>query len=408
MKILIIGHFGGRNIGDELILLSQMQIFTSFFKDDITFYIYSYDKDFTEVLYSKYGYNVKVIEAMGLRRFFQSFIDQLNKIKDLDFIIVGGGGIIQDVYFSYGIFRYLLPAFIGLYRRIPVYGFSLGVYRFNNYLNKKLFNTFLSSIESISVRDEISFRKCNREFPKFKIDVIPDSVMLFDKSKIEKAIEIDEKYRVIIMLRDFFISYLGTISKNLKNLFQDKNIKLSEVTISIVVFENSEIEKRLASSLKHNLESYGIESIFVFSSIDPLEYLKLFNTANLVVTGRLHGLIPSVVLNKEFICFSYSPKIDSFCEEKNLKYIRIEEFQNDNQINFLDSLNSNFQASSNTNQDENQVYNFLTKISQKIKSNQKNQKKLGIVSFIKIFLIGIYLMMMHIVNKIFNRKRNAE
>jgi len=122
----------------------------------------------------------------------------------------------------------------------------------------------------------------------------------------------------------------------------------------------------------------------------------------------VHGSQFMLVLNKEFICFSYSPKIDSFCEEKNLKYIRIEEFQNDNQINFLDSLNSNFQASSNTNQDENQVYNFLTKISQKIKSNQKNQKKLGIVSFIKIFLIGIYLMMMHIVNKIFNRKRNAE
>lgn len=55
MKILFIGHYGGRNIGDEIILLSQMQFFEKYFNRKIKFIVSSYDEDFTINLYKKYG-----------------------------------------------------------------------------------------------------------------------------------------------------------------------------------------------------------------------------------------------------------------------------------------------------------------------------------------------------------------
>ena len=149
MDILFVGHFGGRNIGDEIILLSQMQMLENYYNERINFHVFTYDEDFTINLYRQYGYKVKTIEAFGLRKMFTSIKDQLNKINKFDIVILGGGGLIQDVYFSYGIFRYLLPCFIAINRGIPVASFSLVVYRCNYSINRALFKALLVSITAI-------------------------------------------------------------------------------------------------------------------------------------------------------------------------------------------------------------------------------------------------------------------
>ena len=52
MKILIIGHFGGRNIGDELILLSQMQLFEKKYSN-VEFVVITSNESFTSKMYLK-------------------------------------------------------------------------------------------------------------------------------------------------------------------------------------------------------------------------------------------------------------------------------------------------------------------------------------------------------------------
>jgi polysaccharide pyruvyl transferase WcaK-like protein len=399
VKILIVGHFGGRNIGDEIILLSQMQILINEFPDS-KFIIYTYDEEFTLNTYIKYNFKIETIKAFGLRNSISSTIDQLKKIKNIDFAILGGGGIMQDTYFSYGIFRYLLPIYICLIRNIPFYTYAIGVNKFNYNLNKSLFNTVLKYSNGISVRDYSSYENIKNLNSNFLIDEILDSALLFETKNLKN--ESSEDKTLILLFREFFEPYLDNIAILIKKLEDKYKFK----KINLIVFENNEIEIKLANKMKDMISSQF--QITIHNDINPINYLNLLNESSIVLTGRLHGLLPSVLLEKDLVCLSYAPKIESFCNIKSIPYLKFNDLKYISNINIDDYI---FKPSKINIIDKKSLENsniFLNKIKtsfmNKVKINFTNK----IFISIKLFSYASLLICIHVANKLSNKKVNQE
>lgn len=402
MNILFVGHYGGRNLGDEIILLAQIQQFNKEFEGDNTFYVFSYDEKFSLDLYKKYNINIKTIKGFNLRNFYSSYLDQKQKINEVDLIVIGGGGLIQDVYFSYGIFRYVLPCLIGYKLNKKIITYSLGVYRFNNKINKRIFSSLLEFISVISVRDIVSKNECEKLTQK-KIYQIPDSALMFDIKALPDSrnnIKYENKYYVTIMLRDFFEMYLEDFVLKVKELLKD--VDSNTKVIDIIVFENNNFERKIAETLKSLLRNEEIE-IFIKDNFDPINYLQDLNSSELVISGRLHGMIPSVLLEKKFIPLSYSPKMSSFCIENNYKFIDIEKLK-DNNFFFKDFINTP-NLKPNTSILNSDLGAFNRKVKEVFEKNQSIKKK---KSYNWIYFAGGYLLIKHVFNTLFKIKYKKE
>lgn len=398
MKILIIGHFGGRNIGDEIILLSQMQLFTKKF-GECEFIIYSYDKEHTINTYRKYGYKIKTIEAFGLRKTFSSITDQIKNIKEIDFAILGGGGIMQDTYFSYGIFRYLLPIYICAFKGIPFYSYAMGVNRFNHKSNEILFDNIMKYSNGISVRDNGSEKNIHNFNPSLEISKILDSALSFDTKLLNTNQNNDN---LTIVIREFFEPYLNKISF----IAQELNKKYNFKEINIIVFENNSNENNLAKNLKSLLNNEL--KVSITNDINPLAYLNLLNNSNIVLTGRLHGLLPAALLNKTLICMSYAPKIESYCKRTNIPYLKFEDLKNIKNIN-LESYtcdSSKIEVIDKEYLEETQKFIDTINDKKHIKINLKPLKKISL--FLQLTFFGMILLSKHIFNKILNKSPEKE
>lgn len=392
MKIFVVGHFGGRNIGDEIILLNQLKLFRDKFGINTEFVIYSYNEKHTLENYK--GFNVSTVKAFNLRNSFSSYIDIKNKIKNIDFIILGGGGLIQDVYFSYGIFRYFLPLSLGLKNNVPYYTFSIGAYNIYNKINMKLVTKLVNYANGLSVRDTFS----KKVFEKYinnenKVFQIPDSANI-----VVNNIKLGEEDYIVIVVRDFFSKFLEYILKIVKKI--DINFEI----IKIVVFEDNDIEKKLAKNIEKllNENGYIVEIIF---DINPSSYLNTIQKSKLIISGRLHGVIPSALLNKKFIALSYSPKISSFCIENGFKFIDIKEIQKvSNDYNQF--INKDYKYNQSLEGFE-YYLNYIEKTN-KDKPFNKIGKLRSIFQLIITNIIGLYLIIIYIVGKISNKQKLGE
>jgi len=95
-NILFVGHFGALNLGDELLLLSEIDMLNNVFENGINPFVYSYKPK--TAYYDNYGFDITQIQAFSLRKFIKSITQIYSCIKKVDIIIIGGGGIIQDNY----------------------------------------------------------------------------------------------------------------------------------------------------------------------------------------------------------------------------------------------------------------------------------------------------------------------
>ena len=398
MRILIIGHFGGRNIGDEIILLSQMQMLTKKFRT-CEFIIYTYDKKFTIETYKDYNFKIETIKAFGLKNSFSSSVEQLKKIKNIDFTILGGGGIMQDTYFSYGIFRYLLPVYISLLRGIPFYTYAIGVNKFNYLLNNSIFNFALNYSNGISVRDKISYQNIKSLNSNINLTEILDSALLFNTVSLEGNVENDN---LTLIFRDFFEPYLEKITiliTRLKNIYNFNKINL-------IVFENNEIEIKLANKMKYILDNDYI--VKIYNDINPINYLSILNKSSIVLTGRLHGLIPSILLKKHIVCMSYAPKIESFCDKNHIAYLKFNDLNNINNIEISDYIFDSSKINILDSKSLKNTHSFLEKIKKTFKLKPKISIFKKYYISLKLISYGFCLIIVHIFNKLLNKKANQE
>lgn len=314
-KIFMVGHFGARNIGDELILLSQAYLFYTKLPN-VSFFIYSYSKN--SDYYRTFPFQYELIKGFSVKEFFSSLISILKGVKESDLIIIGGGGILQDKYFSYRPLSTLLPAFLGFLLNKKVYGFSLGIYSFSYNFNKKLVLCFLRYANWVAVRDKTSLESITNIGKTFNynfsnVSKIPDSVVSLPVKHTSQSFA-KHKYLTFVA-RDEFISVVAEVSTIIKFIAD----KLSLTEIKLICFENDASEIELMNKIKESLINQKCtQNIVIHQFPIVTEYLCLLENTSFMISGRLHGCVSSYIYSKPVLAFSYEDKMMDFCKSHNI------------------------------------------------------------------------------------------
>ncbi|MFC1600358.1 polysaccharide pyruvyl transferase family protein, partial [Patescibacteria group bacterium] len=224
-KIIICGHYGASNIGDEAILISLLQNLNKV-KPDADITILSYDPKNT-----KNFHNIKsnYLLPLGFRSIFRGiFKGELRKtlrsIKHCDKFILGGGGLFTDEKI-FAVFLWGLHAFVALKYKKPLYMLGQSVGPLKTKIGKWIARKAFVKAKMIYVRDEASKELLEKLSINNEIIVAPDLVFSLDlKEKISESsfTEVLNKKIAQEGLKGYFLISLRPWKKNFNIL--NKNI----------------------------------------------------------------------------------------------------------------------------------------------------------------------------------------
>ena len=319
-NVLFVGHFGAKNIGDELLLRAEIDLLDQTFPTGIKPFVYSYNV--STAYYDKSPYRIKQIQGFSFRSFFNSIYQIIKCVKNIDLIIVGGGGIIQDKYFVYRPLSTLIPAIIGFIYNKPIYGFSLGIYKINLTINKRIFKSFIKYARFITYRDKTSednIKKIEDINVSKNSFLIPDSALAINIHNFDISLNTTNvNPYFVITIREVF----SEVINDLVELIQEQSIKYQVKELKLIAFEDVPSEYEVLSKLSKRLsEKFTIE-IISFPNLN--NYLSLLKNSTLIIAGRLHGCIPSYVLGKNLIGLAYEEKVSDFCSTHGIPFAHIE------------------------------------------------------------------------------------
>jgi len=155
MHVAIVGHYGGINLGDDAILASIVDMLQKLGGAGIQITPFSHNPD---VSYAQTG--VTAAKQISLPVPSPNDLVKLFRIiRASDCLIIGGGGLLQDEFNLKTIPRFLLPALIGKLFNKRVVFFALGVGPLSMKYSKTLIALIGKQVDTISVRDDESFKQ---------------------------------------------------------------------------------------------------------------------------------------------------------------------------------------------------------------------------------------------------------
>lgn len=270
-KILIGGYFGFGNIGDEAILLSEIEFL------------------------KKEGYKVIILTKRGIKLFNEECINRYNffkifKIrKEFKYFILGGGGIFQDKTSLRSLLYYIFLIFFMKFLKKRVILLNVGIGPIKRKISKNLLSISLKKSDLIIFRDKYSYEYFNDLKNKF---LSTDSSFTFSYTKRDS---ID---KILISLRKFDLLNLEKFKKFIQ-ILKDKLKK----NLEFIVFSRDEIELAKYLNLKY------------FYSDNPLDILDYIGKCNFLIGTRYHSIIFSIITNTPFVGLIYDIKVLNLIKE---------------------------------------------------------------------------------------------
>lgn len=157
---------------------------------------------------------------------------------------------------------------------------SFGFSSFANFKTQVKYIKYLETMNNISVR-EVEGQKLVDDFTKKKATLLLDPTMLLSQQEWR---EIESKPKVTLPNKYLLTYFLGEVSKEYIDFI--KKVSL-EMNLSIIELNNPEY-----------MELF---------SVDPSEFIYLFDNASFVFTDSFHGTVFSLVFHKSF---NVVPRID--------------------------------------------------------------------------------------------------
>ena len=182
-------------------------------------------------------------------------------------------------------------------KKVITYAASFGnttLDKINNYNKQEEIAGLLNNIQSISVRDDNSYRIV-KELTREDANINLDPVLIFDymNSGLIPEINVKEKYMILY-------AYNGRITneeaKYIKSLAKEKGIKVYSIG---------------------GAQPYADK----FIDCSPFEVLAYFKNAEYIITDTFHGSIFSIINKKPFVTLVRKSKGNSYGNEEKLTYL---------------------------------------------------------------------------------------
>lgn len=329
--VLVINEGGSDNFGDQIIKHSMEYLIKETGREskfeDLTRHHYPTEHDYRAQVITKnkdiffplksivwkllwFVKNIKRISIASLQRY--------------DAIIVGGGQLLLPN----GIFPFALLVWIKFLslRNKNIILFSVGTQGVYSWFEKLCISSMLRKINHIYVRDKVSQNILKDQFNK-ESKITYDSAFILNK--VYKKNEKNNSYRYLIGIVDYSVYkkyHCGDLLS--EDRYYEKWLSLisdhNDLNQSALIYATPEDRAESIKFKEYIYKRLNIE-VDILENNNHIFFLDNLSLGEIVVSGRMHSLIVSKALSKQFIAYPISDKVSSFLEtieNKNLKKIQ--------------------------------------------------------------------------------------
>jgi len=319
-------------MGDEAILISELLVLRNQISN-AEFYILSFNPERTRQLTANIP-EVKKILRMGSKRdvLRSDFWGIFKGIREVDAVVIGGGGIFQDIYNHYPIPFFTAMAWLAKLNRKRLVLYCVGIGPVRSFMGKKLCRFAANSADIICVRDEGSKDLLKSLGVNRPVHLSADPVFLLEPLRNENVEKVIWSHHLTgnrptigVSVQDLLF-WKNESRKILANTL-DTLSKERGATIVFLPFgtykdgwfnkdKSSPVDmaasKKLAALMR---EKYSI----ITDDLTPQELLAVIENLDLVISMRLHGLIMGLNAGVPVIALTYEEesKIRNLMERLN-------------------------------------------------------------------------------------------
>lgn len=321
MRALLLGYYGARNLGDDMMLHCILQWLAM---QGMTVTVVSEDPPETEKRFKvPVIKNVALLGQWGWKDawFRGHALRLIGMIRSHDLLVVGGGDLIRDDKgwrtFWYTIEKIVVALICGK----KVYLLNIGIIAPVTVIGKMLLRFILKRCSKIIVRDESSFRSCLQSGNRDSCLLQPDIVLSLPSFLGEgdpATVKIDLPY-ILVCLRmepnDFGTYPYGEAEITALASALDEVTEASGAKVIFVPFQYDQnnddnlIHHRIVQKMQQR-ESAGIEEWHS----DLLRLSELFRGASCVVAMRLHAAVLAVAFRRPVVVMPYDRKVTEFAD----------------------------------------------------------------------------------------------
>lgn len=345
MRIGIVGNYGNDNNGDEAILLSLVkQVTATFGIETNQLTIFSNNPQQTSERYGVDSYPLYYRKGSAPKTFFETYKQNRPIVKKLDLLIIGGGGILMDLYRTeaplYGSY-----AMMAKQSKTPyvVYGCGAGPLQTN--LGKWFIRNMCKYAQNVSVRDPESAQLLKSIGVTKQVDVIGDPAFSLRDGQAKEKSSSPKKIGVTAVPyynadywpegnEELYNNYITGMAKNLDKLAEGNDV---EITFFATKFpQDANVTKDI-----QQLMSQSAKTSIMDENLLPSDILKVTEQQDIVIGTRLHSLILATCTETPIMAISYHHKVNDFMNLAQLDKFSfpIGELHN-NETYFLDAFNS--------------------------------------------------------------------
>lgn len=327
MKIGIVGNYGATNIGDDAILTVMLKSFSG---HKITVFSANPDK-----ITHEYGVDSVNLFPLGIRSILKyGFRRSIKAMKDVDIVILGGGGLFQDDYL-YACILWSWQVFYAKRFKKPLFIYGTGVGPLKTWFGKKLTKWVYKQADVITVRDDYS-RDLLHKIGILNQNIHSTSDPAFTY-RTPEIIKDRTKNLFIISLRPWLKYNSKIISSFILFLEKLKTEKNAEFIFTCM----QQIKEHDYQIIDSVLKKVGGE-LYIPKHFSDL--IHVMQTAEFAIGMRYHFLIAALLTQTPVLPISYSPKIDELFKETPLEpyLISIKNLSADNLDKYLKRLSVDY------------------------------------------------------------------
>lgn len=344
MRIGIVGNYGNDNNGDEAILLSLVkQVTATFGIETNQLTIFSNNPQQTSERYGVDSYPLYYRKGSAPKTFFETYKQNRPIVKKLDLLIIGGGGILMDLYRTeaplYGSY-----AMMAKQSKTPyvVYGCGAGPLQTN--LGKWFIRNMCKYAQNVSVRDPESAQLLKSIGVTKQVDVIGDPAFSLRDGQAQPKTSSPKKIGVTAVPyynadywpegnEELYNNYITGMAKNLDKLAEGNDV---DITFFATKFpQDANVTKDI-----QQLMTQSAKTSIMDENLLPSDILKVTEQQDIVIGTRLHSLILATCTETPIMAISYHHKVNDFMNLAELDKFSFPIGElHDNETYFLDAFN---------------------------------------------------------------------
>jgi L-malate glycosyltransferase len=321
-RLVISNTYGHPNVGDEAILCAMLNTLQSGI-DDVQIAVLTQRKEFTSQRYQ----NIVAVNSQALA----GTVDTYRVIQNADLLIVGGGGIIQDVTSVGNLLFHLSRPLMAIHLEIPFVCYALGVGPIQKRLGRNFTKLVLSRALAITVRDRESSDLLRQiGIPQNLVTVTADPALVLPAALeftsdplFQKLLRLKKggKHLIGISLRPF--SQESRIFPDRKRHDKGKIFDIMVKTVAYLIDRydfhavffsmHPEQDDDLGKDFLKQL-ARPAQTTFVSGTLLPSQMLSIIGLTDLMVGMRLHALILAARSSIPVVALSYQPKVAGFLQ----------------------------------------------------------------------------------------------